>query len=260
MSQLKEINKKFYKPAKVFMLDNGKETPDRFDLVYNSTYDSKYIWDKAADFKFDRIDAKSQYLYVTVEEEINPGEYGYNILRNVIDKLNIKASGKKNYKKIIATNNPSLGLHMVSKEFVDIYASSDEPITDILVEYYRMVNKRLATKEWFTNVKFGKNSMIGKVFFDINDGKFVIKDYEYLTGNGGTRIFTTKGGFFIWNENNESVFIGEESCDLKIKANTISIKKKEEKLYNISEILSILEENGYENDPVYDMFQELDLK
>ena len=73
-------------------------------------------------------DVLHQYLYITSDEEIKVGDFGYNIVSKTIDKFTISLlSNKQYYKKIILTDNPDLiadGVQAIDNEFLELFVKN----------------------------------------------------------------------------------------------------------------------------------------
>lgn len=97
------------------------------------------------------VEAIYQHLYFLSDEEIKEGDIIMNNLDFLVGKC-IKRLVKseietKEYSKIIATTDKSLGLPEPSKEFIEIYVKAyneGKPITEVLVEYEYIAGGRTA--------------------------------------------------------------------------------------------------------------------
>jgi len=70
----------------------------------------------------------NQHIYITSDEEIKEGDYGYNIISNTIDKFTKSLLGnKKYYKKIILTTDQDLikdGVQPIDNEFLEWFVKN----------------------------------------------------------------------------------------------------------------------------------------
>jgi hypothetical protein len=121
---LKEINKtatvgQTQINIKIFELENILNA----EQYYNETFNNKTMRNVHLITKEQEgSDVLHQYLYITSDEEIKVGDFGYNIVSKTIDKFTISLlSNKQYYKKIILTDNPDLiaeGVQAIDDEFL----------------------------------------------------------------------------------------------------------------------------------------------
>ena len=71
---------------------------------------------------------KPQNIYITNDEEIEEGDYGYNLISSTIDRFTKSLlSNKKYYKKIILTTDPELianGVQAIDDEFLEWFVKN----------------------------------------------------------------------------------------------------------------------------------------
>lgn len=175
-----------YRKAFVTMLEAEKGTPERYDLVHNHEYNTVYIWNKNADIKFDRIIAKAQYLYISIDAKIKAGDW-YLIketgrIRRAVNSF-LPENPKDDLWKIVASNDPTLtveykvGLNNllndkpiagVPKKFISLFAEhyKDSPISEIEV----------AVCKYKTGFANGTTIDQGELMVHPNDNYIMIKE------------------------------------------------------------------------------------
>jgi hypothetical protein len=148
MSQLKEIEGRYYIPANVVMLpvENSNmctitfsDGDSEMQLAPNK---DAFVYQKDSECVIQPIE-----FYITNDEEINKGEWG--LFNNELPIKSLDAKAGDDYKKIIATTDPNLmhysnngrvGYHLPLLSYSFIKALREaydrgEKITKILVEY-----------------------------------------------------------------------------------------------------------------------------
>jgi len=157
MSQLKEINGKYYKNCKVVMFPTTEKISKGSILLTNSN--RLFISENGNPFDILGGYNKLQHLYITSDKEIKEGDYYVNIFQNKYDIRFCKSKylaeflkGSLWTYKIIATTDTSLFipyfengkeempifLPQLSQQFIEKYIeeyNKGNIITDILVEY-----------------------------------------------------------------------------------------------------------------------------
>ena len=199
MSQLKEIEGRYYQEAEVVMIATDKRT--RIDKIRNSLRYSIYLIPSNAFSEF-------QHLYIISNEEIKEGDWcidKYNQIWQFLDNCLIGFDANKNkrfrtdnveghkVKKIIATTDASLYVPITQdKPFDELPQPSDSFIKKYIEEY-------------------NKGNVITKVLveYDFNQHKFM------------ATLCTTK----------------EKEYTLKVDSNnTITIKRLEPELYTREQV------------------------
>jgi len=133
MSQLKEINSKYYKNCKVVMLPTNEKAQS---IIYFDC-DSKL----SIGFNiFRTLPDISQHLYITSDEEIKENDWSYDRMMQSIGQHNNVYSSK-----IIATTDFKISpnslqaiIPKLSQQFIEKYIeeyNKGNVITDVLVEY-----------------------------------------------------------------------------------------------------------------------------
>ena len=129
MSQLIEINGRYYQEAEVVMIATDKRT--RIDKIRNSLRYSIYLIPSNAFSEF-------QHLYILSDEEIKEGwkgiAYKDDIKGKVFNHFYTENKWYKDAKIIIASTDESLGLPRPSNEFIKRYCELGG-IDEVLVEY-----------------------------------------------------------------------------------------------------------------------------
>jgi hypothetical protein len=74
------------------------------------------------------LETKNLNIYITNDEEIEEGDYGYNLISSTIDRFTKSLlSNKKYYKKIILTTDPELianGVQAIDDEFLEWFVKN----------------------------------------------------------------------------------------------------------------------------------------
>lgn len=117
-----------WKTCNIVMLSAKKSGIALYDNVLCEKRNSPF------DYKENSI-IKPKYLYITSDEEIKEDNYGLSALNEVV--LIGKLYDKSLYKKIIATTDISLGLPLISQQFIEKYIeeyNKGNVITKVKVE------------------------------------------------------------------------------------------------------------------------------
>lgn len=91
--------------------------------------------------KYPMLEAEYQHLYFTSDEQIKESDWYIDdtntIRKSITSDINYWQQ-RKDYRKIIATTDTSLGLPEPSKEFIQSYIEAynkQSPITEVMIEY-----------------------------------------------------------------------------------------------------------------------------
>ena len=162
MSQLIEIEGRYYQEAEVVMIATDKRT--RIDKIRNSLRYSIYLIPSNAFSEF-------QHLYIISNEEIKEGDWyidDINTIRQSITSDKDYWAVRQDYKKIIATTNTSLYVPITQdKPFDELPQPSDSFIKKYIEEYNKgniitkmLVEYKKATYEdWIKTAETVKDSI-----------------------------------------------------------------------------------------------------
>ena len=224
MSQLKEINDKYYQEAKVVMITTNKFTlttlckcirvngllMDALKLNHLSKPLTEEELEDANHGKdvigIDRY-FEAQHLYIISDDEIkennthfyNPHSGQLHISGNHTDYIAINKNGCK---KIIATTDVSLGLPQPSQQFIQKYVdeyNKGNIITNVLVEYNYFLDDNGILPYWNLKVNPKDNTITIKKVKD----SYTREEVENLIYSAMTdRCYTTVAEWKKWIEEN----------------------------------------------------------
>lgn len=176
MSQLKEINGRYYQKAEIVMLGTDKVTNIQLDKDYNTLSTISRQIRNSQDYQ-------GQHLYIISNEEIKEGDW-YCSLAGIVSQHNGTEVLPEGWKKIIATTNESLHIPFVTpgneelevyeytilpkpsdsfiKKYIEEYNAS-RTILKVLVEYEKVYPKHFTynpSENIIINLKVDSNNTI----------------------------------------------------------------------------------------------------
>ena len=168
MSQLIEINGRYYQECEVVMLATDKRSNLQLNVIHKTLFSDK----EGAEIPSQPF----QHLYIVSNEEIKKGDWyvivqdskkGYQVATKPASIEEVSLQNKFNCKKIVASTDKSLSLPQPSQAFIEKYIeeyNKGNVITNVLVEYEFNQHKFMATlcttKEKEYNLKVDSNNTI----------------------------------------------------------------------------------------------------
>ena len=164
MSQLKEINDRYYQEAEIVMLS----TKDKSLLHVHSellTGSEQSGWSKELEITTTNIkfgdegwyENTPQHLYIIFNEKIKKGDWVFHLDSKTIIKYDLDEKANNSYKKIIATTDKSIGYTDIRVSPVKNFCIYPQPSDSFIKKYIEEYNKGNVITNVLVEYEIGKS-------------------------------------------------------------------------------------------------------